>query len=252
VKSAASTVFVARASAGRGHRPVRVARPEARERLTMTLPIAVSVAACGALALAPAIVGFSSAVAAACVWSWWLERHAEPQPLPSGLVSFMAAPRQDGSLGLGPRQQVSRPRLSTYRVLVCMTPDRPASTEIRAAARLADRLGGALFAAYVVREASSTREHRPTDDQSLAANICAAEAVGATVVKIDAEDISEGLVAFADREGVTHAVFGYGGNPAHLLDPETIIGGFASRARGTEVEVIGRRAAFPSVGETRH
>ena len=39
-------------------------------------------------------------------------------------------------------------------------------------------------------------------------NIRLAESLGATVVRVKADRPSDGLVAFAQREGVTHVIFG--------------------------------------------
>ena len=39
-------------------------------------------------------------------------------------------------------------------------------------------------------------------------NIRLAESLGATVVRVKADSPSEGLIAFAQREGVTHVIFG--------------------------------------------
>jgi two-component system sensor histidine kinase KdpD len=39
-------------------------------------------------------------------------------------------------------------------------------------------------------------------------NIKLAESLGATVVRVKAERPAEGLIAFAQREGMTHVIFG--------------------------------------------
>ena len=46
------------------------------------------------------------------------------------------------------------------------------------------------------------------DAEALQRNIQLAESLGATVVRVKAEQPSDGLIAFAQREGVTHVVFG--------------------------------------------
>ena len=46
------------------------------------------------------------------------------------------------------------------------------------------------------------------DADALQQNIRLAESLGATVVRVKAERPAAGLIAFAQREGVTHVVFG--------------------------------------------
>jgi two-component system sensor histidine kinase KdpD len=78
---------------------------------------------------------------------------------------------------------------------------------IRTGARIAGRLGAKWFAVYV--ETPKERPNRvgapPT---ALDDNIKLAEGLGATVVRVTADRPAEGLIAFAQREGVTHVIFG--------------------------------------------
>lgn len=46
------------------------------------------------------------------------------------------------------------------------------------------------------------------DAEALQENIRLAESLGATVVRVKAARPAEGLIAFAQREGVTHVIFG--------------------------------------------
>jgi K+-sensing histidine kinase KdpD len=97
------------------------------------------------------------------------------------------------------------------------------------------------MAAYVEtdrRYATPQRTRRTDENPILETNISLATAVGATVVRIHAPDEAAGLLALADREGVTHAVFGYVGERERVLDPDSIIGVFVRRCRGVEVEVV--------------
>jgi two-component system sensor histidine kinase KdpD len=48
----------------------------------------------------------------------------------------------------------------------------------------------------------------PQDAHALEQNITLAESLGATVVRVKADRPAEGLIAFAQREGVTHVIFG--------------------------------------------
>ena len=58
------------------------------------------------------------------------------------------------------------------------------------------------------RRGSSPTASTPRDAEALQQNIRLAESLGATVVRVKADRPSDGLVAFAQREGVTHVIFG--------------------------------------------
>ena len=58
------------------------------------------------------------------------------------------------------------------------------------------------------RRASNPVESTRTTPTRCSENIRLAERLGATVVKVKADKPSDGLVAFAQREGVTHVIFG--------------------------------------------
>jgi two-component system sensor histidine kinase KdpD len=100
------------------------------------------------------------------------------------------------------------PALIPERVMVCMSSNPLAPRVIRAGARIAGRLGSKWFAVFV-----QTPPERPgrIDSQyadALQQNIRLAESLGAIVVRVTAERAAEGLIAFAQREGVTHVIFG--------------------------------------------
>ena len=66
-----------------------------------------------------------------------------------------------------------------------------------------------------------------------------AEKLGATIIAVEAADVAEGLIAMAQREGVTHAVFGHRGDPTALFAAGSIVATFAGASRGVEIQVIG-------------
>jgi len=99
------------------------------------------------------------------------------------------------------------PALIPERVMVCMSSNALAPRVIRTGARIAGRLGSTWFAVYVETPKASSRSGSRTAD-TLQENIRLAESLGATVVRVKADDPASGLVAFAQREGVTHVIFG--------------------------------------------
>ena len=79
---------------------------------------------------------------------------------------------------------------------------------LRTGARIAGRLGSKWYAVYVETPREKPDRINPRDSEALQQNIRLAESLGATVVRVKAARPSDGLVAFAQREGVTHVIFG--------------------------------------------
>ena len=100
------------------------------------------------------------------------------------------------------------PALIPERVMVCMSSNALAPRVIRTGARIAGRLGSKWYAVYVETPRETPQRIRPQDAEALTENIRLAESLGATVVRVRAERPAEGLIAFAQREGVTHVIFG--------------------------------------------
>ncbi|MEZ5315919.1 MAG: universal stress protein [Vicinamibacterales bacterium] len=100
------------------------------------------------------------------------------------------------------------PALIPERVMVCMSASALAPRVIRTGARIAGRLGSKWYAVYVETPRETPDRIRAGDAETLQQNIRLAESLGATVVRVRAGRPSEGLIAFARREGVTHVIFG--------------------------------------------
>jgi two-component system sensor histidine kinase KdpD len=94
------------------------------------------------------------------------------------------------------------------RVMVCMSSNALACRVIRTGARIAGRLGSKWYAVYVETPRERPGHIASGDADALGENIRLAERLGATVVRVRAERPSDGLIAFAQREGVTHVIFG--------------------------------------------
>lgn len=100
------------------------------------------------------------------------------------------------------------PALIPERVMVCMSSNPEAPRVIRTGARIAGRLGSRWYAVYVETPSETPDHIKARDAEALQQNIRLAESLGATVVRVKAEKAADGLIAFAQREGVTHVVFG--------------------------------------------
>jgi two-component system, OmpR family, sensor histidine kinase KdpD len=100
------------------------------------------------------------------------------------------------------------PALIPERVMVCMSSNATAPRVLRTGARIAGRLGARWYAVYVETPREKPDRIKTRDAEALHENIRLAESLGATVVRVRAERPADGLVAFAQREGVTHVIFG--------------------------------------------
>lgn len=100
------------------------------------------------------------------------------------------------------------PALIPERVMVCMSSNALAPRVIRTGARIAGRLGSRWYAVYVETPRERADRIDPRDAEALQQNIQLAESLGATVVRVKADKPADGLIAFAQREGVTHVIFG--------------------------------------------
>ena len=100
------------------------------------------------------------------------------------------------------------PALIPERVMVCMSSNAQAPRVLRTGARIAGRLGSKWYAVYVETPREKPDRIKSRDAEALTENIRLAESLGATVVRVLAERPADGLVAFAQREGVTHVIFG--------------------------------------------
>ncbi|MEQ1910600.1 MAG: universal stress protein [Vicinamibacterales bacterium] len=94
------------------------------------------------------------------------------------------------------------------RVMVCMSSNAEAPRVVRTGARIAGRLGARWYAVYVETPQEKPDRMRSRNSEALQQNIRLAESLGATVVRVRAARPADGLVAFAQREGVTHVIFG--------------------------------------------
>jgi two-component system sensor histidine kinase KdpD len=100
------------------------------------------------------------------------------------------------------------PALIPERVMVCMSSNALAPRVVRTGARIAGRLGSRWYAVYVETPQEQPGRIASRDAEALRQNIALAESLGATVVRVKAERPADGLIAFAQREGVTHVIFG--------------------------------------------
>jgi len=89
--------------------------------------------------------------------------------------------------------------------MVCVSSNTRADRVIEAGAGIAARLRACWYAVYVDTPLERRTKSR---EQTVQSHMRLAEARGAIVVRVNAMSPADGLIAFAQREGVTHAIFG--------------------------------------------
>jgi two-component system sensor histidine kinase KdpD len=131
------------------------------------------------------------------------------------------------------------PALIPERVMVCMSSNALAPRVIRTGARIAGRLGSRWYAVYVETPSERGGRINPRDADALQQNIKLAETLGATVVRVKADKPADGLIAFAQREGVTHVIFGQSARTRwELLVRGSTLDKFLSAVPDAAVQVV--------------
>jgi len=131
------------------------------------------------------------------------------------------------------------PALIPERVMVCMSSSADAPRVLRTGARIAGRLGARWYAVYVETPREAPGRIPATDRDALQRNIMLAETLGATVVRVKADRPSDGLIAFAKREGITHVIFGQTArNRLEILMKGSTLNRFLQEVRDAAVQVV--------------
>ena len=137
------------------------------------------------------------------------------------------------------RREGLEPALIPERVMVCMSSNAEAARVIRAGARIAARLGAHWYAVYVETPHEAPGHMRLADREALAGNIALAESLGATVVRVKADKPGDGLIAFANREGITHVIFGQSARSRwEILWKGSTLNRFLEEVRDAAVQVV--------------
>jgi two-component system sensor histidine kinase KdpD len=131
------------------------------------------------------------------------------------------------------------PALIPERVMVCMSSNTLAPRVLRTGARIAGRLGAKWYAVYVETPKERPERINARDAEALQQNLKLAESLGATVVKVHADRPSDGLIAFAQREGITHVIFGQSARSRwEILWRGSTLNRFLSQVRDAAVQVV--------------
>jgi len=131
------------------------------------------------------------------------------------------------------------PGLIPERVMVCMSSSASAPRVVRTGARIAGRLGARWYAVYVETPSELPERIKTPDREQLQRNITLAESLGATIVRVKAERPADGLVAFAQREGITHVIFGQSSRTRfEILVKGSTLNRFLEEVKDAAVQVV--------------
>ncbi len=131
------------------------------------------------------------------------------------------------------------PALIPERVMVCMSSNDQAARVIRTGSRIAGRLGARWYAVYVETPQEAPGRIGSRQREALARNIQLAEALGATIVRVRADRPADGLIAFAQREGITHVIFGQTARSRiEILMKGSTLDRFLHEVRDAAVQVV--------------
>jgi two-component system, OmpR family, sensor histidine kinase KdpD len=131
------------------------------------------------------------------------------------------------------------PALIPERVMVCMSSSADAPRVLRIGARIAGRIGARWYAVYVETPREAPGQMRTADRDALQRNIAMAEELGATVVRVRARRPADGLIAFAQREGITHVIFGQSARSRwEILLKGSTLNRFLEEVRDAAIQVV--------------
>jgi two-component system sensor histidine kinase KdpD len=155
-------------------------------------------------------------------------------------LALRAVADEVGSKAASHRQREGlEPALIPERVMVCMSSNSDAPRVLRAGVRIAGRLGARWYAVYVQTPREAPGQIKPADREAIQRNIALAEELGATVVRVRASRPADGLIAFAQREGITHVIFGQTARSRwEILLKGSTLNRFLEEVRDAAVQVV--------------
>jgi len=125
------------------------------------------------------------------------------------------------------------------KVMVAMSTSSTAQKLLRTGARIAGRLGAVWYAVHVDTSEAAGSHAKPEEASQLRRNIELAEELGATIEQIKSDKVADALIAFAQREGITHVIFGQSARSRwEILLKGSIINRFLASVKDAAVQVI--------------
>ncbi len=125
------------------------------------------------------------------------------------------------------------------KVMVCISSRGNAKKLLRVGSRIAGRLASDWYAVYVESPREEPGRIDPKDYNRLMENLRFAEGLGAQFVKLKSSRISDALIDFARREGITHVIFGQSARSRlDIVLRGSVINRFLNEVRDASVHVV--------------
>ena len=125
------------------------------------------------------------------------------------------------------------------KVMVCMASRGSAKRLLRVGSRIAGRLASDWYAVYVETPREEMGRIDPADYVALQENIRFAEGLGAKVVKLKGKRVADALIDFAQREGITHVIFGQSARSRwDLLIRGSVVNRFLAEVRDATIQIV--------------
>jgi two-component system sensor histidine kinase KdpD len=125
------------------------------------------------------------------------------------------------------------------RVMVCVSPRPGTERLLRTGARISGRLASDFYAVYVESSYLEPGRISPEDHARLTESLKLAEDLGARVVRLKSNKVADVLIDFAQREGITHVIFGQSARTRwQILIHGSVLNRFLNEVKEATVQVI--------------
>ncbi len=137
---------------------------------------------------------------------------------------------------------IPQPVFNAERVMACVDPDGVPSHVIWEGWDLAGRLHAIWFAVYVEGPPTGLDGSQFRDCSAFVYSTNLVERLGGIVVKVKARNAAAGLIAFAERENVSHVVFGESRHAHRVRWRPSTLQRFVHQRHGVTVHVAAPRS----------
>jgi two-component system, OmpR family, sensor histidine kinase KdpD len=125
------------------------------------------------------------------------------------------------------------------KVMVCLSSRPGAERLLRVGARIAGRLATNWYAVYVHKPGENKQLEDPEGFRRMEETQRLARDLGANVVLLENKNVSNALIAFAQRENISHVVFGQSARSRFdILFRGSVLNRFLSEVRDVTVQVV--------------
>lgn len=132
------------------------------------------------------------------------------------------------------------------KVMVCMSPRMGTDRLLRTGARIAGRLATNWYAVYVLPPGKEQENLAPVETERMQEYERMARDLGARVVVLREKKVADALIEFAQRENISHVVFGQSARTRFdILLRGSVLNRFLSEAGDATVQVVPLRKKEP-------